>query len=454
MSGAVGAVDDRRERHLVLGAGFSGLGVAAAFRQAGIAYDQVDGDDDVGGNWKHGVYDAAHIISSRKTTEYGDWPMPADWPDFPSAAQMLSYLRAYADHHRLRDHLELSTRVTWIEPHDDGTWRVTLEQGGATRVRRYGGVVVCNGHHWDRRWPTYPGTFTGDTIHAKDYKQAAQLAGQRVLVIGGGNSACDIATEAARVARSSHISMRRGYWFMPKTMLGIPTAELMRPWLPLPVQRAMIKSLCRVIVGPYTSYGLAEPEHEPFEHHPTINSELLHYLRHGRITPHPDVARWDGADAVFVDGSRATFDLVVCATGYHVSLPFLAPGVVPWKRGMPELYGGVAPRGHRNLYVFGVGQPRYGAGPLITAGARTLCAMIAAQRELQHPIGAVLRQLGARPPSTYLLDPFRVMRQARVGLKVMPQLPRLEPWLMRGRAAPSPVIAAPPPVRAAVAASA
>jgi len=446
--------EPRLERHLVIGAGFSGLGVAAALGRAGIAYDQVDADDDVGGNWKHGVYHNVHIISSRKTTEYTDWPMPSDWPDFPSAGQMLTYLRAYTDHWRLRDHLELSTRVVLVEPAGGGTWRVTLERAGVRSVRLYGGVVVCNGHHWDRRWPSYPGEFAGRTIHAKDYQTPDQLAGQRVLVIGGGNSACDIAVEAARVGAASHISLRRGYWFMPKTMMGVPTAEIMRPWVPVTLQRAFIKAMIRIIVGRYRDYGLEEPDHQPFEHHPTLNSELLHQLRHGRITPHRDVARWDGHDAVFVDGTRATFDLVVCATGYHVSLPCLAPGLVEWERGMPQLIGGMLVPGHRNLYVFGVGQPRYGAGPLIAAGADLLCTLIATQPRLRHPLADVLRRLGVRPPPTHLLDPFDLLRQVRRGKRVLPRLPRLEPLVMRGvavadagpvePAAAQPALAGPP----------
>ncbi len=422
----------RLDRHLVVGAGFAGLGVAAAFTRAGIGYDQVEADDDLGGNWKHGVYENVHIISSRKTTEYTDWPMPADWPDFPSAGQMLTYLRAYADHHGLRARLALSTRVTWVEPAGGGAWRVTLEHAGQRSTRIYGGVVVCNGHHWDKRWPSYPGTFTGETIHSKDYKSPATLQGKRVLVIGGGNSACDIAVEAARFADASHISMRRGYWFMPKTMMGVPTSELMKPWLPMGAQRAFVKAMIRLVVGRYPQYGLPEPDHEPFEHHPTINSELLYALRHGRITPHGDIARWDGADAVFVDGTRATFDLVVCATGYHVSFPFLAAGVVPWKDGMPELYGGVMPPGHKNLYVFGVGQPRYGAGPLIAAGADMLCTIVDTQRQLAHPLADILKRMGAKPPRTYLQDPFAILRSVRMGKRLVPRLPRLEPMIMRG----------------------
>jgi hypothetical protein len=428
-------------KHAIIGAGFSGLGVAAAFARAGIGFDAFEADDDVGGNWYHGVYEHVHIISSRKTTEYTDWPMPADWPDFPSAAQMLAYLRGYAERWELRPHIEFRTQVARVAPAAsgaDGHWDVTLEREGGTReTRTYGGVVVANGHHWDRRFPDYPGELAGEIIHAKDYKSHAMLAGKRVLVIGGGNSACDIAVEAGRTASAAHISMRRGYWFLPKTMLGVPTAELMKPWMPARLQRAIVKAAVRVIVGRYRDYGLAEPDHEPFERHPTINSELLLKLRHGRVVAHPDIRRWDGHFVEFVDGTRAEIDLVVCATGYHVSFPFLAEGLVELDRhGMPNLIGGMMPPAHKNLYVFGVGQPRYGAGPLISAGADMLCSMVATQKQLSHPLGAVMERLGARPPRTHIQDPFQILRTVRIGKKILPRLPALESWIMRkgGRA--------------------
>src|SRR5688572_20434415 len=188
-----------RDKHAIIGAGFCGLGVAAAFQREGIPIDIFEAADDLGGNWYHGVYESVHIISSRKTTEFAEFPMPEDWPDFPSAAQMLEYLRAYAAHFDLRRHIAFNTRVERVAPAGDGAWEVTV--GGERRV--YGGVVVCNGHHWDRRWPEYPGSFAGKMIHSKDYKRADELRGKRVLVLGGGNSACDIAVEAARVAASS-----------------------------------------------------------------------------------------------------------------------------------------------------------------------------------------------------------------------------------------------------------
>jgi cation diffusion facilitator CzcD-associated flavoprotein CzcO len=414
---------DRSSMHAIIGAGFSGLGVASAFKRRGIPFELLEADDDIGGNWYHGVYDSVHIISSRKTTEYGDWPMPADWPDFPSAAQMLSYLRNYAEHHGLRDHLRTRTRVTDVRPLPGDKWQVTVE--GRAPVT-YAGVVVCNGHHWDRRMPERPGTLSAEMIHSKDYKTAAQLRGKRVLVIGGGNSACDIAVEAGRVGASAHISLRRGYWFLPKTMLGVPMVELMTPWMPARLQRALIKTLARIIVGDYRRYGLQQPDHEPFEHHPTINSELLLSIRHGRIKPHSDVASWDGKTVHFTDGTQTDVDLVVAATGYHVSFPFVADGVVKWKRGMPQLISSVLPPGQRNIYFFGFSQPRYGAGPLITAGAELLADFVQVQPRLTHPLGDILRRLGVPAPRSYLQDPFATLRRIRSGRLIAPRLPFIE----------------------------
>lgn len=394
----------------VIGAGFCGLGVMAAFRRHGIPFEAFEAHDAIGGNWYHGVYDSVHLISSRKTTQYDDFPMPPDYPDFPSAAQMLAYLNAYADNYRLRDQIRLCTAVELVSPRPNDRWEVVLA-GGERRI--YAGVVIANGHHWDCRYPQYPGEFSGQIIHAKQYKRPELLAGKRVLVIGGGNSACDIAVEAARFARSAHLSMRRGYWILPKTMFGVPTVELIPLWWPLPLQRLFLRAMIRIFVGRYAQYGLQHPDHRIFDHHPTINSELLYFLRHGRITPHPDVRRYEGEMVEFVDGGRDQFDLIVCATGYHLSLPLLAPGVVTWHGGMPQLVGGMLPPGHRNIYVFGAGQARYGAGPLISAGAEALCTMIKLQRHMQLPLSTVLQRLGARPPATNLVGPAEVLRAAR-----------------------------------------
>src|SRR5690242_12526690 len=117
-------MEDRSSVYCIIGAGPMGLCMARALKKASIRYEQIEADADVGGNWRHGVYKTAHIISSRKTTEYADYPMPADYPDFPSAEQMLTYLEAYADHFDLRRQMEFKKTVAFCSPLADHRWEV------------------------------------------------------------------------------------------------------------------------------------------------------------------------------------------------------------------------------------------------------------------------------------------------------------------------------------------
>jgi hypothetical protein len=416
-------MDDRSTHMAVIGAGPVGLAVAKALLQHGIPYDQLEADDELGGNWYHGVYETAHIISSRKTTEYADFPMPDHYPDFPSAQQMLDYLASYADAFELRPHIQFRTKVVMCLPLADGRWEIELAWG---EKRVYKGVIVCNGHHWDKRYPDYASKFTGEYIHSKDYKHPRQLVNKRILVIGGGNSACDLAAEAARIGRSCDLSIRRGYWFLPKTVFGVPLPELVPGWVPVWAQRLLLRGILRVVVGKYERYGLPKPDHRIFEAHPTLNSEILHYVKHGRIRPRPGVDRFEGSRVVFADGTSQEFDLVVCATGFHVSFPFLPPGLVPVKGSNALLYGGCTLPEYKNLYIVGTPQVRYGFGPLITPAAALICQLIDLQDQMELPIGLVLKESGAKPPTTHLLDPHRALRQMKLAKYTLPLLRRKE----------------------------
>lgn len=422
-------MEDRSTKILIIGAGPSGLGVAKALLEAGIPYEQAEADDDVGGNWYHGVYETAHIISSRKTTEYSDFPMPDHYPDFPSQLQMRDYYRLYADVNGLREYISFNKKVISCEPEGADRWRVGFNDGSSFV---YKGVVVCNGHHWDRRFPEYEGDFSGEFIHSKDYTDPGQLAGKRVLVIGGGNSACDIVSEAARVSSEAHMSLRRGYWFLPKTLMGKPSAESPAIYLPLFLQRAILRLLLRIVVGRYEDYGLERPDHRIFDHHPTVSSEILHYLKHGRITPHRDISRFDGCVVEFVDGSRIEVDMIVAATGFYVSFPFLPVGLVPVRSGnLALLYGGSMLPDHKNLYIFGTQQVRYGVGPLITPAAKLLAKMIRLQDRMELPIGLVLKESGAKLPTTHLIDPIASLRRIKLANVMLPRLLRKEKRLRR-----------------------
>lgn len=409
---------DRGDRLLVLGAGPTGLAMAKALGEAGLPYDQVEATGDVGGNWAHGVYETAHIISSRRTTEYDDFPMPANYPDFPSARQMHDYLRAYAEAFRLHEHLRFHKEVSTVAP-EGGRWRVAYADGG---IETYKGVVVCNGHHWAKVVPAWARDFAGEVLHSKDYKRPDQLRGKRVLTVGGGNSGCDLASEAARVGALADWSLRRGYWFLPKTLLGVPTVELMTPWVPVPAQRAVIRALLRIVIGRYRDYGLPEPDHALFEAHPSVSTEVFHYLKHGRLRPRPDVARVEGDRIHFVDGASEVYDLVALGTGYDVSFPFLAPGTVPVTGKVPQLTAGMLRPEHRHLWVMGGYQARYGIGPLLRPLGLLLADWARLQDELSIPLGELLRRLGLPPPKTHLVDPHRAIRDMRLGRRLVPYL--------------------------------
>lgn len=412
---------------LIIGAGPIGLAMAKALGARGIAYDHVDAGPGLGGNWRHGLYSGVHIVSSKRSTAFADYPMPEEYPHFPSAAQMLAYLEAYARDAGIADRIESSRPVTSARPMADDRWQVVLD-GGEQRI--YKGVVVCNGHHRDPRWPSYPGTFDGKLIHAHDYREPADLAGKRVLVIGGGNSGCDIASEAARVGATSHMSLRSGYWFLPKMAFGRPLTDLPIWNLPVSVQRLVLRAIVRLTIGDYRDYGLQWPKQKLFERHPTFGTEVLGYMAQGRIRPRPDIARFDGPIVHFVDGSSSQFDLVVAATGYHNSFPFLPAGLIEVKNDAAQIYGGAFPDKVKNLYIVGSGQPRNGFGNLITPAAELFARMIAMQDELEHPIGAILKWQTEPLPETNLVDPGAAKRRIRLAWYLLPllRLHRLEPW--------------------------
>ncbi|MEL6845581.1 MAG: NAD(P)-binding domain-containing protein, partial [Bacteroidota bacterium] len=119
--------------------------------------------------------------------------------------------------------IQFGTLVHHCEYIDDQTWEVTIEQNGETRTERFTDLVVCNGHHWNPRYPEYPGEFTGEFMHSHQFKKAAPFKDQRILVIGGGNSACDVAVETSRVSKQTAISWRRGYYIVPKFIMGKPS---------------------------------------------------------------------------------------------------------------------------------------------------------------------------------------------------------------------------------------
>jgi cation diffusion facilitator CzcD-associated flavoprotein CzcO len=353
----------------VVGAGPGGLAAAAAFKRRGLAFDIVDAGRGPGGIWDIGrdetpMYRSAHFISSRTLSGFRDFPMPASTPDYPRHDLVLDYVRAYARHHDLERHATFGVRVTRAHP-EAGGWAVELDSG---ERRRYRELCVATGASWHPHLPVHAGDFEGEAYHVFHYRSPAQLRGKRVLIVGGGNSGCDIACDAAQVAERAFLSLRRGYHFVPKYVFGRPSDVFAHGGPPLPSwleQRLFGFLLDRVLVGDLTRFGLPRPDHRILASHPIMNTQILHHLGHGDLVAVPDVRELRRRSVVFADGREEAIDLIVWATGYERVYPFLelpeakedgAPGGGGPGPGSPplDLYLNVFHRTRPDLSVVGL----------------------------------------------------------------------------------------------------
>lgn len=402
----------------IIGAGPSGLAAARALQRRGFAYTGYELSDGVGGLWdieapRSTVYESAHLISSKTTTEFTEFPMPADTPDYPSHRHLIRYFRAYAERFGLAEDFLFGTEVVRVEQvagtpshHDDGPlasasplaarFLVTSRDAAGTETTRpHSAVVVANGTLSEPRMPEFAGHFDGELIHTAAYKDPRVFAGKRVLIVGGGNSGCDIAVDAVHHAASVDISLRRGYHFVPKYIFGRPADTIggKRP-LPPRVKQAVDSRLLGLVTGDPTRLGFPAPDHRLYESHPVVNSLILHHAGHGDVAVRPDVDRLDGDGVRFVDGSRHEYDMLVAATGYRLHYPFVDRTLLNWPADAPapELFLQIASPTAPNLFVVGMveasglgWQGRYEQAELVAAA-------LAAQRDSEHDDGALAFQ--------------------------------------------------------------
>jgi dimethylaniline monooxygenase (N-oxide forming) len=387
------------ERVAVIGAGSSGIASAQVLQARGIPFDCFEKGSSVGGNWQYmndngasSAYRSLHINTSRDLMSYATFPMPKHYPDYPDHFLIAKYFDDYVDHFGLRDRIRFRTEVTRVAPADGGWDVTTSDDSGTETTATYGAVLVANGHHWDPRWPEppFPGqdTFSGEQLHAHHYKTPDVLEGKRVLVLGIGNSACDIAVESSRVAKRTVLAMRRGAYIVPKYALGRPIDEMNTPFmsrLPLPLQRVGYSALLRMVQGKMTKYGLPEPDHKLLGAHPTVSSDLLPRIGHGDITVKPNIDRFDGDRVHFVDGTSEVIDLVIYCTGYKITFPFFGPGLIEAEDNHIPLFRRVVSPDHPGLYFIGLLQPLGAIMPLAEAQSEWVADMLEGKAALPAP---------------------------------------------------------------------
>ena len=323
----------------IVGAGCSGFTTAKRLLDHDLDVTLYEESDRVGGNWAYGnpngksaCYQSLHIDTSKTRLQFEDFPVPEDWPDFPHHSLLADYFERYVDAFGIRDRIRFGTRVERCERLPGQRWRVHASDGSA---EEYDLLVVANGHHWSPNMPEWPGSFDGDMIHSHDYRtpfEPVEMLGKRVVVVGLGNSAVDIASELSQrpMAEKLWVAARRGVWVLPKYVNGKPSdKESLPAWVPPKLKRRLAAKVVKRIVGEMTDYGLPQPDHMPLEAHPTVSSEFLLRLGSGDIEVKPNIAELMGRAVRFEDGSVEQVDAIVCATGYRIDFPFLADEDAP-----------------------------------------------------------------------------------------------------------------------------
>jgi cation diffusion facilitator CzcD-associated flavoprotein CzcO len=342
-----------------IGAGPCGLLAAAALQKRGVPFEIVDAGRQPGGIWDiereaTPMYDSAHFISSRQRSGFPGFPMPETYPDYPRHDKILEYIQACARHHDLERQITFGVRVESAVRREGGGWNVTLSSG---EDRACSALCVATGTTWQLRVPVVPGHFEGEAYHSFFYRSPREFEGKRVLIVGGGNSAADIACDAARSAKRAFVSLRRGYYFIPKFIFGQPTDVFAHsgPHLPRWLEERVFGFLMnRILVGDLTRYGLQKPDHPILRSHPILNTQILHHLGHGDIQARRDIKSLDGHTVHFVDGTSEEIDLIVWATGYDKRFPFLPESEVGGHPDALDLYLNVFHRRHPDLFFMGL----------------------------------------------------------------------------------------------------
>ena len=354
------------KRICVIGAGPSGITAIKNIAESGFNVKAFDINSDVGGNWIYNeneshssVFETTHIISSKSLSQFEDFHFSNNVADYPSHDELRQYFQSYAKNFGLYKHIQFNTLVRKCERQEDNNWEVTTICKNKESVEVFSDLVVCNGHHWKPNIPNYSGNFNGSFIHSHNYKKAFPFTNKNVLVIGGGNSACDVAVETSRVSNKTFLSWRRGYRIIPKFFMGKPSdvfASYMS-FLPISIRNKLAGFLAYITNGSNSNYGLLKPKHKFGETHPTINSELLYKIRHGKIFPKNDIDFFKGDYVYFKDGSNEKIDVIIACTGFILSHPFFKKNFINYTKGPVPLYLKMFHPDYDNLFFIGMFQP-------------------------------------------------------------------------------------------------
>ena len=311
---------------IIVGAGPAGLAVGAVLRRANVPFVMLERAECVGASW-HRHYDRLHLHTPKSHSALPYRPYPSTYPRYMSRQQFVDYLDDYKRTFALEP--EFSRDVQRISY--DGAWSVSTIAGDY-RGRR---VVVATGFNRVPNMPRWPGqeSFPGRIIHSSEYTNAKAFLGNRVLVVGFGNSGAEIALDLAEDGVRCAVAVRGKVNVIPRELLGIPIVIFSLALRPLPTRVAdrLTTLTRRLAVGNLSALGLTKRDDGPLtevaegRQIPMIDVGTLACIRSGDIAVRKGVESFDGNEVRFADGTREQFDAVVLATGFTTGLATMLP---------------------------------------------------------------------------------------------------------------------------------
>ncbi len=344
-------------QNIIIGAGPSGLAMAAHFEKFSIPYEIIEKQDRPGYMWHH-HYDRLHLHTLKQHSALPYLPFPEDYPDYVPRAKVAEYLGNYAK--AMNIHPQYNTAVKWISKNKDGKgWRVETDK--ATFLTE--NVIVATGQNRSPNKPEWPGMsdFQGEIIHSRNYRNGKAWKNKNALVIGIGNTGAELAMELYECGANSHISVRSSVNVVPIKVMGrsYQKSAIMLENVPNVISDFIGRSIQKLVVGDLSGYGLPKPSLAPAKEMrlhrktPLIDIGTIDLIKQGHIKVLPDVKSFTKTGIQFSNGEELPFDFVLLATGYRCGLDKFLEGAdaIVDDKGFPPHWE--IPQTHPGLYFLG-----------------------------------------------------------------------------------------------------
>ncbi|WVZ83654.1 hypothetical protein U9M48_030781 [Paspalum notatum var. saurae] len=324
---------------IIVGAGPSGLAVAACLREQGVPYVMLERADCIASLWQKRTYDRLKLHQPKQFCQLPRMTFPDSYPEYPTHRQFIDYLEHYATAFEIKPKFNTTVQSARYDE-TSGLWRVqsattSSSSGSGDVVMEYIGrwLVAATGENAETVVPDIPGLegFQGKVIHVSDYKSGEAYRGQRVLVVGCGNSGMEVLLDLCDHGACPAMVVRDAVHVLPREVLGKSTFELavlLMRRLPLWLADRIVILLAWLVLGDLARLGMRRPAAGPLElkethgRTPELDCGALARIRAGDIDVVPAVKSFGkGASVELADGRVLAFDAVVLATGYRSNVP-------------------------------------------------------------------------------------------------------------------------------------